>query len=114
MAAPGRFVAIPSDIMAHFQRLNLYPWHHRFTVKCVMAKCVFCQNQIPYMFTEDGEVNLLDAISFRQFGVSPPLSKAIPTEIELGLTEALQKSMQPFGVFETDAELNHRYADSLF
>lgn len=42
-------------------------------------------------------------------GVTPPLAIAPPTDHELAMSGLLEEAMKPHGVFESDADLSHRY-----
>ncbi|KAG2201059.1 hypothetical protein INT47_010811 [Mucor saturninus] len=44
----------------------------------------------------------------RQFGVTPPISSAPPTEKELKLTESLVQTLKDFGLFESEQEAQKR------
>lgn len=45
----------------------------------------------------------------RNMGVTPPLSMSAPTQSEKDLSQSLKLYMEQYGVFETKAEINHRY-----
>ena len=44
-------------------------------------------------------------------GMTAPISLSQPTEADVLRTEALVEAMQPHGVFESEEELNHRWAN---
>ncbi|KAI8081825.1 Poly(A) polymerase central domain-containing protein [Gilbertella persicaria] len=44
----------------------------------------------------------------RQYGVTPPISTALPTERELELTEDLLQTLKDFGLFESEQEAQKR------
>ena len=41
-------------------------------------------------------------------GLTGPISEALPTKYEEELTERLIVAMQPFGVYESEPEMNRR------
>ena len=43
-------------------------------------------------------------------GMTAPISLSQPTEADVLRTEALVEAMKPHGVFESEEELNHRWA----
>lgn len=45
----------------------------------------------------------------RNYGVTSPVSLAPPEDIDRVQTQKLIEAMKPFGVFEDEKELNHRY-----
>lgn len=42
-------------------------------------------------------------------GITEPISEALPTKYEEDLTTRLIAAMQPFGVYESEPEMNRRY-----
>lgn len=46
----------------------------------------------------------------KHYGITSPISLACPKEIDHIYTQKLIDAMKPFGVFEDEEELNHRYA----
>lgn len=45
----------------------------------------------------------------KHYGITSPISLACPKEIDHIYTQKLIDAMKPFGVFEDEEELNHRY-----
>lgn len=45
----------------------------------------------------------------RHYGITSPISLAPPKDIDCIHTQKLIEAMKPFGVFEDEEELNHRY-----
>ncbi|NXI44654.1 PAPOG polymerase, partial [Galbula dea] len=45
----------------------------------------------------------------RQYGLTSPISLAYPKDIDIIQTQRLIEAMKPFGVFEDDKDLNHRF-----
>lgn len=45
----------------------------------------------------------------RHYGITSPISLAPPKDIDYIHTQKLVEAMKPFGVFEDEEELNHRY-----
>lgn len=45
---------------------------------------------------------------YRHLGLTPPLSTAGPTPNDELLSKSLEEALIPHGVFESEAELNHR------
>ena len=42
-------------------------------------------------------------------GVTSPISLDLPKPIDIKLTNKLEETLRPYGVFESDEELAHRY-----
>lgn len=48
----------------------------------------------------------------KHYGITSSISLAFPREIDHIYTQKLTEAMKPFGVFEGENELNHRWAKS--
>lgn len=42
-------------------------------------------------------------------GITAPISLEGPKPVDLKMTKKLEETMKPFGVFESEDELNHRF-----
>lgn len=47
----------------------------------------------------------------KHYGITSSISLAFPREIDHIYTQKLTEAMKPFGVFEGENELNHRWAE---
>lgn len=50
----------------------------------------------------------MDGIKKRQWGTTPPVSEGLPTQIELGLTDALVSELKSQNNFEAPEETEKR------
>lgn len=51
----------------------------------------------------------LDSVGEKNYpGVTSPINLDLPKPLDLKLTEKLEETMRPYGVFESEEELAHR------
>ena len=53
----------------------------------------------------------LDSTSGKYPGITSPISLDGPKPVDMKLSAKLEETMRPFGVFESDEELAHRYSE---
>ena len=49
----------------------------------------------------------------KHYGITSPISLALPKEADLALTQKLTETLKPYGVFEEELELQRRYLHRL-
>ena len=64
----------------------------------------------PAAATGSGAAAPADPAQRTHLGMTAPISLSQPTEADLQRTEDLVDAMRPHGVFESEEELNHRWA----
>lgn len=50
-----------------------------------------------------------EAVGQKYPGITSPISLEGPKPVDVKLSKKLEETMRPFGVFESDEELAHRY-----